>query len=220
MGLRATESSKLRGFFNGLDAIDAVDVATGVATRPDPPPAHTSSARWVLPLSLELAEVDEVLFTTRGTLHRAKVVQATDEDVGPSERDVNRIASEGRVHGILIDARNPLHDVKWSEARVQPEVCALRQLSRIQGIERELVGREIAHADVLSVDGFEQMGESFEVLGIWVRNDVEILGRAYEPVHAYRDASDDYEPNVCVDEREQQFIGLKHRAKRPAAARR
>jgi hypothetical protein len=35
MGLPVSESSNLRGFFDGLDAIDGVNVATGVATLCD-----------------------------------------------------------------------------------------------------------------------------------------------------------------------------------------
>jgi hypothetical protein len=34
MGLRASRSSKLRGFLDGLDGLDAVDVVTGVVTDP------------------------------------------------------------------------------------------------------------------------------------------------------------------------------------------
>jgi hypothetical protein len=34
MGLGASDSSKLRGLLDALDGLDAVDVATGVATDP------------------------------------------------------------------------------------------------------------------------------------------------------------------------------------------
>jgi hypothetical protein len=38
-------------------------------------------------------------------------------------------------------------------------------------------------------------------------------------VHTDGDPADDYEPDVGLSERQQQFIGLEHRAPRPAAVR-
>jgi hypothetical protein len=89
-----------------------------------------------------------------------------------------------------------LHDVERPQARLEPEVRTLRQLLGIGRVIRERLGCEVADADVLGVEFTQQRRQPCEVLGLRVRDDVEILGRAYVPVHTDGDSADDYEPDV------------------------
>jgi len=49
---------------------------------------------------------------------------------------------------------------------------------------------------VLDVEFTQQRRQPCEVLRLRVRNDVEVLGRAYVPVHTDGDPADDYEPDL------------------------
>jgi hypothetical protein len=49
-----------------------------------------------------------------------------------------------------------------------------------------------------------------QVLWCGIGNDVQILGCTDEPMYADRDSTDDDELDLCVRQREQQFIGREH----------
>jgi hypothetical protein len=112
-----------------------------------------------------------------------------------------------------VDRRSTESPVGWSLAAQTPSRCLRSSRSCGRPAAR------FADADVLGVDVAEETSEPRDVLGGWIRNDVEILRGAHEPMYAHGDSTDDDEVDLRVRQREKQIIGLEHCRGRPASAR-
>jgi hypothetical protein len=102
------------------------------------------------------------------------------------------IAAPARAVGrIRVDSGDPLHDVQIPEPGLEAEVRSLLQILDAGGIERELVGREVAEPDMARIEVGEQRRKPFEVRRFRVGDDVEVLRRADHPMGVDREAADD-----------------------------
>src|SRR5947209_2301261 len=136
MLLRASKSSKLRGSADGTDAIDRVDVVTGVVTLVSDAPglrcaarrsagrsgAATSEAGSSSLLRGEVLEVVQVARPSRGGLHSAQVRKTAVADGHVIEPERERVSIELDIDIVGVDSRDPLHDVKGAEICFEPEV--------------------------------------------------------------------------------------------------
>jgi hypothetical protein len=126
------------------------------------------------------------------------MLEPADEQRAAAEVHGDRLACERRIRRILLEPGDPLHDVERPQARLESEVRPPRQLLGIDRVIRELLGCEVTNADVLCFEVAQQRRQPCEVLGLGVRNDVEVLGRAHIPVNADGDPADHYEPDVSL----------------------
>jgi len=85
-----------------------------------------------------------------------------------------------------------LYDVERTESRRRSDVAAATDHP---GIAR-WVKRPIIHSGQRGVEFREDCGEALEIVWVWLRDKVKILGSAYEAVSAHRDPADDNEADV------------------------
>ena len=142
----------------------------------------------------EALKVVEVARPAGRALHRDQMLEATDAQRDTVEFAFDRLRGERFARRLRIDARDPLHDVEIAQARFQPEVGALLQILEPGRVERELVGPEIAEADVTRIQVRQQAASRREVGRVRIGHDVQVLRRADHAVRVDREAADD----ACV----------------------
>ena len=167
----------------------------------------------------EPLEVFEVLWPSRGALHRNQVREAAHADLRVSEAYGDGSPDELAVREVRPYPCHPLQNVQRPSARVKTEVGTLGELHGIGRVVGELLRREIRETDVLGVDLAQQAGEPRQIVVGRLGNDVQVLGCTYETVHAYRDSSDDDKLNARSAQSEEQLIGFEHRPAGPRGAR-
>lgn len=102
-----------------------------------------------------------------------------------------------------------LHDVKSSKARRQDEVAAQLEPFGI-GLD-DLVLRELLHAKDFSIECLQDRRQSVEVLWIWIRDDVQILGRTRVSVRTDRESPDYDKPHSRAVQRRYEAADLERR---------
>ncbi len=148
---------------------------------------------------VEVIQVDKITWTPGSPLHRPQVLERTYRNRHLCNLDIDRQRSKLRIRQ---NALQPLNHVQISEPCSDQRSLPTTQQRRDGTLRAE---QRLPQLDV-TTELSRNMGERVEILQRWIGDDVAVLRSPHHAPRSQRQAANDNEPHICLNEAPEKLI--------------